>query len=99
MYYSYNLFNKFIIAGIMSMDLQNCHRFNLGSPVMPSHPSNWELENFTGLNQPFWRRLVNFVNTWWNIYISRTNNKRSPKSISVMIYRTSPTLRRIWVLS
>jgi len=52
----------------MSMDLQNCHRFNLGSPVMPSHSSNWELESFTGLNQPFWRRLVNFVNTWWNIY-------------------------------
>jgi len=62
------LFNEFITAGIMSMDLQNCHRFNLGSPVMPSHPSNWELESFTGLNQPFWRRLVNFFNTWWNIY-------------------------------
>ncbi|XP_012535032.1 UDP-glucosyltransferase 2 [Monomorium pharaonis] len=56
------------LIGIMSMDLQNCHRFILGSPVLPSHPSNWELEDFTGLNLPFWKRLMNFVNTWWNIY-------------------------------
>jgi hypothetical protein len=52
----------------MSMDFQNCHRFTLGSPVMPSHLSNWELESLTGLNLSFWRRLVNFVNTWWSIY-------------------------------
>lgn len=55
------------LIGIMSMDLQNCHRFNFGSPVLPSHPSNWELENYTGSNLSFWRRLMNFVNTWWNI--------------------------------
>ncbi|XP_072746848.1 UDP-glucosyltransferase 2-like [Anoplolepis gracilipes] len=66
----YMLAHKFQapLIGIMSMDLQNCHRFNFGSPVLPSHPSNWELENFTGLNLPFWRRLINFVNTWWHIY-------------------------------
>lgn len=52
----------------MSMDLQNCHRFNLGSPVMPSHPSNWEIESFAGLHLSFWRRLMNFMETWWNIY-------------------------------
>lgn len=52
----------------MSMDLQNCHRFNLGSPVLPSHLSNWELESFTELNPSFWKRLVNFVYTWWHIY-------------------------------
>ncbi|XP_011867622.1 PREDICTED: UDP-glucuronosyltransferase 2B13-like isoform X2 [Vollenhovia emeryi] len=56
------------LIGIMSMDLQNCHRFTLGSPVLPSHPSNWELESSTGLYVPFWSRLVNFVNTWWSIY-------------------------------
>ncbi|XP_071563454.1 UDP-glucosyltransferase 2-like [Temnothorax nylanderi] len=56
------------LIGIMSMDLQNCHRFTHGSPVLPSHPSNWELESFAGLDKPFWRRLVNFINTWWNIY-------------------------------
>lgn len=63
-----NRLMSFIIAGIMSMDLQNCHRFNFGSPVLPSHPSNWELENYTGLNLSFWRRMMNFVNTWWNIH-------------------------------
>ncbi|KAG5317279.1 UD2B7 glucuronosyltransferase, partial [Pseudoatta argentina] len=56
------------LIGIMSMDLQNCHRFTLGSPVLPSHPSNWELENLTGLNLSFWRRLINFINTWWSIH-------------------------------
>ncbi|EFN87380.1 UDP-glucuronosyltransferase 2B13 [Harpegnathos saltator] len=56
------------LIGIMSMDLQNCHRFNLGSPVMPSHPSNWEVENLAGLHLPFWKRMVNFVNAWWRIY-------------------------------
>ncbi|XP_011266721.2 UDP-glucuronosyltransferase 2B7 [Camponotus floridanus] len=55
------------LIGIMSMDLQNCHRFNFGSPVLPSHPSNWELENDTGLNIPFWKRLKNFIKTWWLI--------------------------------
>lgn len=50
------------------MDLQNCHRFNLGSPVLPSHPSNWELEDLTGLHLSFWRRLLNYVNTWLTIY-------------------------------
>lgn len=58
----------FTTLGIMSVDLQNYHRFTLGSPVLPSHPSNWELESLTGLNLPFWRRLVNFVNTWWSIH-------------------------------
>jgi len=59
---------RVLTSGIMSMDLQNCHRFMLGSPVLPSHPSNWELESFTGVNLPFWKRLVNFANTWWTIY-------------------------------
>lgn len=59
---------SFITAGIMSMDLQNCHRFNFGSPVLSSHPSNWELEDYTGLNLPFWKRLINFGKTWSNIY-------------------------------
>lgn len=63
-----NRLTSFIIAGIMSMDLQNCHRFNFGSPVLSSHPSNWELENYTGLNLPFWKRLTNYINTWWSIY-------------------------------
>lgn len=63
-----NCLISFTTTGIMSMDLQNCHRFNFGSPVLPSHPSNWELENYTGLNLPFWKRLINFGKTWSNIY-------------------------------
>lgn len=62
------IINEHMITGIMSMGLQNCHRFNLGSPVLPSHPSNWELESSTGLNLPFWRRMVNYINTWWSIH-------------------------------
>lgn len=50
------------------MNLHNSHRYNFGSPILPSHPSNWELEYSTGLNLPFWRRLINYVNTWWSIY-------------------------------
>lgn len=66
----YMLAHKFNapLIGIMSMDLQNCHRFNFGSPVLSSHPSNWELENYTGLNLSFWKRLMNFRRTWYNIY-------------------------------
>lgn len=59
---------RFITAGIMSLDLQSCHRFTLGSPVLPSHPSNWAIGKFAGLNLSFWRRLVNFIDTWWGIY-------------------------------
>ncbi|XP_050449312.1 UDP-glucosyltransferase 2-like [Cataglyphis hispanica] len=66
----YMLAHKFNapLIGIMSMDLQNCHRFNFGSPVLSSHPSNWELEDYTGLNLSFWKRLINFGKTWSNIY-------------------------------
>ncbi|KAL0128980.1 hypothetical protein PUN28_003990 [Cardiocondyla obscurior] len=67
---TYMLAHKFNapLIGVMSMDLQNVHRFNLGSPVMPSHLSNWELESLTGSHVSFWKRTVNFVNTWWRIY-------------------------------
>ncbi|KAL6257005.1 hypothetical protein P5V15_012049 [Pogonomyrmex californicus] len=56
------------LIGILTLGLQNYHRFNLGSPVLPSHPSNWELKNHAGLNLSFWKRLKNFINTWWDIY-------------------------------
>lgn len=52
----------------MSHDLQNGHRFTIGTPVLASHPSNWAIGSFAGLNLPFWRRLMNFIDTWWGIY-------------------------------
>lgn len=67
-----NIITNIIISGIMSMSLQNYYRFNLRSSVLPSHSSNFELEDSIELKESFWKRLINFFKTWQKIYIWST---------------------------
>ncbi|XP_066592657.1 UDP-glucosyltransferase 2-like [Prorops nasuta] len=56
------------LIGVSSLGLQNSNYFQLGAPVLPSHPSNWEVEERTGDNLSFYQRLCNFLAVWKHLY-------------------------------
>ncbi|XP_035729296.1 UDP-glucuronosyltransferase 2B15-like isoform X1 [Vespa mandarinia] len=55
------------LIGIMSLQLRNFERYFLGSPILSSHLSNWEIEDIS-TNPTFWQRLNNFINTCYYVY-------------------------------
>ncbi|XP_033349655.1 UDP-glucuronosyltransferase 2B7-like isoform X2 [Bombus vosnesenskii] len=56
------------IIGLSSVGLIAFNEHALGGLVLPSHEYTWEMEDNTGTNLPFLKRLRNFVNMWYNIY-------------------------------
>ncbi|XP_003705463.2 UDP-glucosyltransferase 2-like [Megachile rotundata] len=46
---------------ILSVEINLVHHHILGNHLLPSHPSNWEFHDSTGLEVPFWVRVKNFV--------------------------------------
>ncbi|XP_071649151.1 UDP-glucosyltransferase 2-like [Temnothorax longispinosus] len=58
------------LIGVSSFGLRNTLYYLLGAPVLSSHPSNWEMEDDTGLNLSLWRRIKNFIRQWYHIYCS-----------------------------
>ncbi|XP_025162999.1 UDP-glucuronosyltransferase 2B9-like [Harpegnathos saltator] len=56
------------LIGISSLPLQNNHYYHLGSPILPSHPSTWEMEDVTGFNLSLWHRMKNFIRLWRHIH-------------------------------
>ncbi|KAL6435761.1 hypothetical protein ACFW04_005568 [Cataglyphis niger] len=56
------------LIGISSLKLYNYDYYLLGAPVLPSHPSNWEMEKATGFNLSLWQRLNNFIQYWYYVY-------------------------------
>lgn len=55
-------------AGILSLGLHNYHRYVYGASVLPSHPSNWEVNTLIEDDSSFWQRLRNFIDTWALVY-------------------------------
>ncbi|KAK1128580.1 hypothetical protein K0M31_003038 [Melipona bicolor] len=49
---------------ISSTELTAVNEYIVGGLVLPSHESTWEMENHTGSNLPFLKRLWNFVTFW-----------------------------------
>ncbi|XP_029669275.1 UDP-glucuronosyltransferase 2B9-like isoform X2 [Formica exsecta] len=66
----YSLAHRFNapLIGISSVKLYNYDYYLLGAPVLPSHPSSWEMGKATGFNLSFWERLNNFIQLWYYIY-------------------------------
>ncbi|XP_046744586.1 UDP-glycosyltransferase UGT5-like isoform X1 [Diprion similis] len=60
------------IIGIASTGLQMSVQYDIGNPILPSHPSNWnkDMRDF-GAWVP-WERLDNFIRTWKHIHYYRT---------------------------
>ncbi|KAK1128581.1 hypothetical protein K0M31_003039 [Melipona bicolor] len=52
------------IIALSSTELTAVNEYIVGGLVLPSHESTWELENHTGSNSPFFKRLWNFVTFW-----------------------------------
>lgn len=51
----------------MSVGLHNYHRYLFGSPIISSHPSNWEFE--VGEDPlSIWQKIWYFINTWKSLY-------------------------------
>lgn len=51
----------------MSTQLRNIERYFLGSPILPSHLSNWEIEDIS-TNPNFLQRLKHFIDTCYYMY-------------------------------
>jgi len=43
-------------------------RYTFGSLILPSHDSNWAINTPVENNMSFWRRLVNFLEVWTQMY-------------------------------
>ncbi|XP_072746870.1 UDP-glucosyltransferase 2-like isoform X2 [Anoplolepis gracilipes] len=54
--------------GLSSLGLYSYNYYILGAPLLPSHPSNWEMKKATGINLSLWQRLTNFIQQWYHIY-------------------------------
>ncbi|XP_020300263.1 UDP-glucuronosyltransferase-like [Pseudomyrmex gracilis] len=60
-------FNAPLIGGA-SLGIYSHTHYLLGLPVLPSHPSTWEMEYDIGFNLPLWQRTKNFIRQWYHIY-------------------------------
>ncbi|XP_025985910.1 UDP-glucosyltransferase 2 isoform X2 [Solenopsis invicta] len=58
------------LIGVSTFGLYNNNYYLLGAPVLPSHPSAWEMEDDTGFNLPLWRRIKNFIRQWHHMYLT-----------------------------
>ncbi|XP_028050159.1 UDP-glucosyltransferase 2 [Monomorium pharaonis] len=56
------------LIGVATLGLNNNNYYLFGAPVLPSHPSAWEMEGDTGFNLPVWQRIKNFIRQWYHIY-------------------------------
>ncbi|XP_033333679.2 UDP-glycosyltransferase UGT5 [Megalopta genalis] len=57
------------VIGLISTRIFSLYELALGGLMLPSHESTWEMGANVGTNQPFWRRLRNFLKLSWNLYI------------------------------
>ncbi|CAD1473518.1 unnamed protein product, partial [Heterotrigona itama] len=57
---------------LSSLGLPAWNEHILGGLVLPSHESTWEMENKTGSNLPFLKRLWNFVSFWHFLHLLYT---------------------------
>lgn len=53
-----------LIVGLCSLGLHSFNEIILGGLVFPSHEYTWEMEEGTGINLPFFKRLNNFIKMW-----------------------------------
>ncbi|XP_015178625.1 PREDICTED: UDP-glucuronosyltransferase 2C1-like, partial [Polistes dominula] len=67
------------LIGMYSLALTQQSHFIIGNPVLPSHPSAYELNKGIGFNLPFWKRVHNYVVTWWHMHVNCNNRMYKPQ--------------------
>ncbi|XP_043672530.1 UDP-glucosyltransferase 2-like [Vespula pensylvanica] len=60
------------LIGTYSLGFLQMSHFAFGNPLLPSHPSTWDI-NVTGPNIAFWTRVWNYILTWWHIHVDCHN--------------------------
>ncbi|KAI4487472.1 hypothetical protein M0804_005621 [Polistes exclamans] len=84
------------LIGVTSSGLIQQNHFIVGNPVIPSHPSSYELNIGIGLNVPFWKRVQNFVLTWWYIHVTCNNKLYKPQQkIAEKYLGNIPSIREL----
>ncbi|XP_066592655.1 UDP-glycosyltransferase UGT5-like [Prorops nasuta] len=58
------------LIGVAAIGPLAYHYYIHGLPILPSHPSNWEMLDATGVDLSFWQRLKNFIFAWRYIHYS-----------------------------
>nr|XP_033333360.1 UDP-glucuronosyltransferase-like isoform X1 [Megalopta genalis]XP_033333361.1 UDP-glucuronosyltransferase-like isoform X2 [Megalopta genalis]XP_033333362.1 UDP-glucuronosyltransferase-like isoform X3 [Megalopta genalis] len=56
------------LIGLSTLGLCSLNEHALGGLILPSHESTWEMEANVGTNQPFWKRLRNYLKLWRFLY-------------------------------
>ncbi|XP_011336017.2 UDP-glucuronosyltransferase 2B7 [Ooceraea biroi] len=56
------------LIGLTPMGFHNFQRYIFASPMLPSHPSNWEVNTLVEGYPSFWQRLQNFIDVWGYLY-------------------------------
>ncbi|KAI4486173.1 hypothetical protein M0802_012504, partial [Mischocyttarus mexicanus] len=77
--YAFGYRFKAPLIGMISTGLTQMSQFVFGNPVIPSHPSTFDLSNRIGLKLPFWKRIQNFVKTWWHIHVTSNDKMYKPQ--------------------
>nr|XP_033333681.1 uncharacterized protein LOC117224687 [Megalopta genalis] len=57
------------LIGMSSLGMLSINEHALGGLVLPSHEYTWEMEANVGTNQPFWRRLQNYIKLSRLLYV------------------------------
>ncbi|XP_015181526.1 PREDICTED: UDP-glucuronosyltransferase 2C1-like [Polistes dominula] len=84
------------LIGVISSGLTQSSHFNIGNPVIPSHPSSYDLNIGIGLNLSFWKRVHNFVLTWWHIHVVCNNKMYKPQQrIAEKYLGNIPSIREL----
>ncbi|XP_015174834.1 PREDICTED: uncharacterized protein LOC107065541 [Polistes dominula] len=58
------------LIGMISMGPLQISHFMVGNPVIPSHPSSYEINKDFDKNLPLWKRIHNYVVIWWHIHVT-----------------------------
>lgn len=67
-----------MFIGTYSLGLLQMSHFAFGNPLLPSHPSTWEIDG-TDSNLSFWTRVKNYVVTLWHVQIDCYNIFYNPQ--------------------
>lgn len=62
------MLHSYRFTGVSTLGLYNNNYYLLGAPVLPSHPSAWEMEDTTGFYLSLWQRIMNFIRQWYHMY-------------------------------
>ncbi|XP_046752130.1 UDP-glycosyltransferase UGT5-like [Diprion similis] len=68
--------------GITSLYPPHQLHYQLGNPIMPSHPPYWNMKGTAVGKLTFWQRLYNFVATWRYLHHYRTTYTQEQQEIA-----------------